>query len=116
MLARILPWDVAMPTLKSSAVDSIPSMIDGFLAGFLGKCWWAPWFLAETRRFLFLDCINICLKIDKGNTSKDSFDLCLNVMIWSIRRCISFRIRGVRVCCSLICGVGLALAVVKGPE
>ncbi len=28
---------MAIPTLKSSAVDSIPSMIDG-LAGFLGKC------------------------------------------------------------------------------
>jgi len=35
-LASICPWDVAMPTLKSSAVDSIPSMIDGFL-GFFGK-------------------------------------------------------------------------------
>jgi hypothetical protein len=33
---------VAMPVLKSSAVDSIPSMIDGFLATSLGKCWWAP--------------------------------------------------------------------------
>ena len=113
MLARMFPWDVAMPVLKSSAVDSIPSMIIGLLACFWGKCWWTPWFLGETRRFLFLDCVNICL-IVKGNTSKDSFGLCLKGMIWSIGRCISFRIRGLRVCCRLICGVGLAPVVVKG--
>ena len=41
MLARMFPWDVAMPVLKSSAVDSIPSMIDG-LTGFLGKCCGTP--------------------------------------------------------------------------
>ena len=69
MLARIWPFDVAMPTLKSSAVDSMPSMVEGFVRGFFGKCLGAPWFLVETRRFLFLDCINICLKIDKRKTS-----------------------------------------------
>ena len=39
MLASICPWVVAMPALKSSAVDSIPNMIEGFLGGFFGKSW-----------------------------------------------------------------------------
>jgi|SRR3972149_4305978 len=58
MLARILPWDVVMPVLKSSAVDSIPSMC----MGSLGTLRLAPWFFwVETRRFLFYCCIHICL-------------------------------------------------------
>ncbi len=34
----MLPWDVAMPALKSSAVDSIPSIVDVFSVTSLGKC------------------------------------------------------------------------------
>ena len=79
MLANTFPWDVTMPVLKSSAVDSIPSMIDGF-GGFLGKCCVGSVVLAETRRFLFLDCTNICLIVEE-NISKDSFGLCVRRMI-----------------------------------
>jgi hypothetical protein len=67
----------------------------------------------ETRRFLFLDCTNIGLKVDKKKVRRVRWDLCLSVMIWSTGLCISFRTRILRVCCSLICGVDLALVVVR---
>jgi len=38
MLARTFPLEVRMPTLKSSAVDSIPNTWDLRLFGVFGKC------------------------------------------------------------------------------
>jgi len=58
MLARILPSNVAIPTLKSSAVDSIPRMCWGFL-GFFGMCFGLCGFWSDMSIFLFIECAYI---------------------------------------------------------
>ena len=62
MLASICPWVFTMPALKSSAVDSMPSIVEGFIDGSFGKFLRLRGsFRDGTRRFLFLDCTNIGL-------------------------------------------------------
>jgi len=58
MLARILPLEVTMPSLKSSAVDSIPRMCWVFLV-FFGMCFGLCGFWLDMSIFLFIECAYI---------------------------------------------------------